>query len=262
MASTLTFGRRAFGLVLKSIFAVTFAARIAFSADSFDEKAWSTLFNAGLAAYNAGNYSAAIQQFGKARDEAKKLGRENTYLAQSFSELGRCYGMQKDDARSESNIRDAIAVHEKILSKDKTLLAIDYNNLGICLSAKGAFDLALDFHRKALAIDEAHYGEQHSSVAFDANNLAICYVQMDKPREALPYLSKAVKIWTAQKDPNLPSGLLNLGQVYSSLGDVKNACVAFHTAQDLTASSPPTDAMRVAVESAIAKNCPPKVQSH
>lgn len=103
-------------------------------------------------------------------------------------------------------------------------LAAAYNYLITLSRQSGQIDSALYF----LAIAEKLVKENSTNVRikFNYNQAAgLFYKNMGEYKRALPYVLENIKIWK-KEDENKAGQLLNLGNLYFSMGDYKNAATA------------------------------------
>jgi tetratricopeptide (TPR) repeat protein len=113
----------------------------------------------------------------------------------------------------QNQFDQALAAFEEVLRRDPGNLKAQYN-LGLCLEAKNKTEKALAAYQKAIALDSA--AAVHSDQPY-----LICgrlLTTLNRAREALPLLSKAVQI-----QPDAASAHYELGRAQFSLGHFEDA---------------------------------------
>ena len=162
-----------------------------------------------------GKLSDAREYFEKSLAITKQLA-EETNTVRSHRELSVSYTKLGDICRVEGNLsiareylKRSLAIFKQLVEETNTVqsrrdLSISYNHLGDICRAEGNLSTAREYFEKSLAIDKQLAEETKSVESFD--NLAIAYYNLGQTvKNSLPYLQKALNIWTelAQQYPQV-----------------------------------------------------------
>lgn len=121
---------------------------------------------------------------------------------------------------SSGDLDAAIETFQKSLELDP--LAEAYTYLGWILSLKGYWNEAIELCHKAIALDP-DFGNPY-------NDIGSYLIQMKRYEEAIPWLEKAKEI-PRYELRHFP--YLNLGRIYSALGEIDKAIEEFETALEM-----------------------------
>ena len=174
-----------------------------------------------------GDYDKALEYHLKALEIREKvLGKEHTYTATSYNNIGLDYFSKGDYDKALEYYFKALEIQEKVLGKDHPDTASSYNNIGLGYSRKGDYDKALDYYFKALEILEKVLGKEHPDTANSYNNIGYVYNQKGDYDKALEYFFKALEIQEkvlGKEHPGTANSYNNIGYVYNQKGDYDKA---------------------------------------
>lgn len=142
-------------------------------------------------------------------------------------------------AEAESQIRLALAIHERTQGPDHPDLAATLVNLANVLDQEGKPEVSL--RERALKLFEAKLGPDHPLVAQALVSIGWHYVSVKQPTIALPYLERALKIQTAAlgaEHPDTAYTLAVLGSAQQDAGNYKAAIATFEAAIANKGTSP------------------------
>ena len=129
------------------------------------EVEWTSEFNAGRAAYRAGNYRAATPRYEAALREAESFDANDPRLPTTLNTLAESYRMQGRLAEAEPLFRRSLGIREKALGPDHPSVGLALNNLAALYEAQGRLADAepLKRHRRvAQPLGEAQREGIHS----------------------------------------------------------------------------------------------------
>jgi tetratricopeptide (TPR) repeat protein len=150
------------------------------------EAAWERYNQAGVSAYQRGDYAEATKQFEAALKEAQDFGEQDPRLATSLNNLAGLYYFQGRYGETEPLFKRALAIYEKALGPEHPQVAESLNNLAVLYYGQGRYGEAEPLYKRALAIYEKALGPEHPHVATSLNNLAGLYYFQGRYGEAEP----------------------------------------------------------------------------
>ncbi len=134
--------------------------------------------------------------------------------------IANVYQQQNNFKQANYYLRQAES-KAKLISR-KTSLGNVYNTMGILYAEHGHLDSAEKFFLQSTSIREKL--NDNISVAWNYNNLGGLYVMLEKPKEAIIYLEKALKKFEETKNIEGQSSVANnLGELNMQLGNTKKA---------------------------------------
>lgn len=145
---------------------------------------------------------------------------DSTNSANMMVNIANVYQQQNNFKQADQYLRSA----EKIASrlKRKTVLGNVYNTMGILYAEHGLLDSSLRFFLASTAIREQL--DDITTLAWNYNNLGGLYVMLEKPKEAILYLEKALKKFEEAGNYEGQSSVANnLGELNMQTGDTKKA---------------------------------------
>ncbi|MCH6577531.1 MAG: tetratricopeptide repeat protein, partial [Proteobacteria bacterium] len=122
---------------------------------------WQSHMDAGVQAYQQGNYPEAEKQLVGALKEAEEFGPQDPRLATSLNNLAELYRAQGRYAEAEPLYKRALAIDEKALGPEHPDVATNLNNLAALYDDQGRYAEAEPLHKRALAIYEKALGPEH-----------------------------------------------------------------------------------------------------
>lgn len=134
--------------------------------------------------------------------------------------IANVYQQQNNFKQADLYLRKAEA-KAKLISR-KVALGNVYNTMGILYAEHGQLDSSEKFFLESTSIREKL--NDNTSVAWNYNNLGGLYVMMERPKEAIIYLEKALKKFEeAGNYDGQTSTANNLGELNIQIGDSKKA---------------------------------------
>ena len=185
------------------------------------EAEWKAHNNAGIAAYQRGDYRTATTHFEVALREAELFGGSDPRLATSLNNMAQLYGAQGRYAEAEPLHRRSLAIREKTLGPDHPDVGTSLNNLAELYRAQGRYAEAEPLFRRDLAIYEKALGPDHPDVGLALNNLAVLYENQGRYAEAEPLYRRSLAIYEnalGPEHPNVATSLNNLALLYENQG--------------------------------------------
>lgn len=185
------------------------------------------------------DYDLALELLTKSSEinrERQHLYEYRYNLACDYFDIGLVFANKDDFVASGEFYRKSRLIFEKL--KLKYELSDYYFNLGeLCLFEK-QYQKALDYYLLGLAIDQAQ-GNRLSLVS-DYNMLGELYIEMNRMPQAQLALEQAVGLAKEiQSQPELATGLRNLGLLYKKLGRKNKAREYLRQAQEIYSSIDP-----------------------
>ncbi len=149
-----------------------------------DEARWEQYINAGVAAYQRGDYEEAVGQTEAALKEAEDFGEQDPLLATTLNNLAALYESLGRHGKAEPLYTRSLAIAEKALGPEHPNLAAILNNLAGLYQAQGRIGEAEPLFKRALAIWEQALRPEHPYVDIALNNLAALYRTQGRNDEA------------------------------------------------------------------------------
>jgi len=148
--------------------------------------------------------------------------------------IANVYQQQHNFKQAEHYLRQAEA-KAKLISR-KTALGNVYNTMGIAYAEHGQLDSAEKFFLQSTYIRETL--NDKTSVAWNYNNLGGLYIMLEKPKDAILYLEKALaKFKETENLDGQTSVANNLGQLYMQVGNSKKALSYYSYSRGLYAQT-------------------------
>ena len=163
-------------------------------------------------------------------------GKENSYTATSYNDIGTTYYNQGDYPKALEYHFKALDIREKVQGKEHPDTAASYNNIGGVYYSQGDYTKALDYYFKALDIKEKVLGKEHPSTATSYNNIGSVYDDQGDYTKALEYYQKALDIREkvlGKEHPDTATSYNNIGLAYDNLGDYTKALEYHFKALDI-----------------------------
>lgn len=138
-----------------------------------------------------------------------------------------------DLAGSRDNYEKALAIRLKVNGRLHPEVSHDLNNLGTAAYLQNDSAAAERYWRPALAIDEQILGPNHPDLGVTLNNLGRVLVEQRKFAQAMPLLTRSVKLHLAQKTEthdDLAFAFSNLALAKDGAGDASEAEALFNRA--------------------------------
>ncbi len=164
---------------------------------------WKSYNNAGVKAYQQGNYPEAEKQWSAALKEAEGFGPQDQRLATSLGYLGEVYRLQRRYAEAEPLHKRALAIREKALGAEHPRIATSLNNLALVYHDQGRYAEAEPLHKRSLAIREKALGPEHRHVARSLENYAVLVRATGRSDEAerMEARAKAIRAKHTERNP-------------------------------------------------------------
>jgi serine phosphatase RsbU (regulator of sigma subunit) len=209
--------------------------------------------------YNLGDFSKAIDNHFKCLRVGEQL-KDSSEMAAAYNNIGKVYSWQGDFVKALSYYSRSLAIDTSRKYSDG--ISGDYNNLGYVFEHILSYDTALLFYRKSLELSRISGNKTYLALAFtnlaniynqkglmdsalyyyksalasyenlgDKRNLAEIYLSIAKfhksnydNRKAEEYYKKAFELSKEIKSYEIyMDAALDLSEIYSKLGDYKNA---------------------------------------
>ncbi|HEX7251854.1 MAG TPA: serine/threonine-protein kinase, partial [Thermoanaerobaculia bacterium] len=189
---------------------------------------WTSFFEAGQKAFNAGDFRGAEKLFRDAVSEAERFGQADPRLARSVQRLGVTLGNLGRLPESEVLLRRSMGMWEKQADSFSMDLADSEINLGSVLTREGKAGVgeAEQLIQRGLAAKEKSLGARDPAVASALQHLAFCYEMQSRHADAEPLLRRALNIYEAAPGAHEPAraAVLNdLGWLLVRKGEPKQA---------------------------------------
>ena len=139
------------------------------------EAAWERYNQAGMSAYQRGDYAEATKQWEAALKEAQGFGAQDPRFATSLNNLAELYRAQGRYGEAEPLFKRSLAIWEKALGPEHPEVAASLNNRALLYQAQGRYGEAEPLFKRSLATYEKALGPEHPNIAASLNNLAELY---------------------------------------------------------------------------------------
>jgi tetratricopeptide (TPR) repeat protein len=158
------------------------------------------VFNAGVTAYNGGDYETAAKSF----EEVIETDAEQPAV---WANLGNCYSKLDDNEKAMNAYQKAIELDPENASY--------LQNLGSIYAAMGQADKARETYEKAATMSASL---DPKAAAINYYNMGVTYINAGKNQEASDALKKAIELDPTHGESHYQLGIVNLG-----LGDMEGA---------------------------------------
>src|SRR5579875_63912 len=195
---------------------------------AFIDPAVGRLFN------QAGVYLSVHAQYHLAEDLLKKAvairsllhgqhpGVQESDVAETLNDLGVVYSNQKDYAKAEALMRQALVLLQGALGPDHPDVAVATNNVAVQLRHQRKYAEAEPLFLQALSIWQKRvHSEESANIARTTNNLAQLYVAQERTALAEQRFQEAIALWERIRGPEHPDvarTLTNLARLYRDQG--------------------------------------------
>jgi serine/threonine protein kinase/Tfp pilus assembly protein PilF len=175
------------------------------------------------------------------------FGPDSLEVAQSLNNLGTVLRMQAAFPEAETLHRQALAIHRKLFPEGNLAIAASLNNLALVLRETGKYAEAEESLRQALDLEKRFLGEDQQALALTMDNLAFVLLDRgltsqaeEQEKQALELLRKSFNR-NNPNDPNLATGINNLGLIMSAEGRLDDAATLCQQALDMRRKIPGDD---------------------
>jgi tetratricopeptide (TPR) repeat protein len=156
----------------------------------------------------------------------QRLGGHDLLRAWYLNDLGCAHFASGDDEAGVSNLKEALALKQKLLGADHPDVGLSNGNLGYVLERMGRSKEALFYVERAIDIEGKKLGLQHPSLAMQFDNRGEILNALGRPAEARHSFEQAIAIWERElgrDDGTLASPLTGIGVSYLDEAKASNA---------------------------------------
>ncbi len=173
--------------------------------------------NIGIGCYMQSKNIEAIENWNSSLAIYKELG-DKLGHANILSNLGAIYFNQGVDAKAIEYYLQSLKLAEEI--NDSLRLATVLMNIGtVYLNKKTNYDKSLSYYLQALPICESLKDKDALGTIYV--NLGEIYFEKGDNAKSLNYLKKSLIVYEGSE--NIPYSYINIGKVYTKIGDFENA---------------------------------------
>lgn len=163
-----------------------------------------------------------------------ELTKDSTNATNMLVNIANVYQQQNNFKQADHYLRLA-EIKAKQLAR-KVALGNVYNTMGILYAEHGQLDSSEKFFLESTAIREKL--NDNTSVAWNYNNLGGLYVMMERPKDAIIYLEKALKKFEEADNYDGQAAIANnLGELYLNTRDFKKSLQYFSYSRGLYAKT-------------------------
>lgn len=155
---------------------------------------WEDLMHAGIAAYEQGDYAAAVSSNKAALQEAEKFGPDDPRLAASLNALGFVCYTQGDYEAAEPLFKRSLALRERALGADHPVVSTSVNNLALLYLAEGDHGAAEALFKRCVTISENAPRSDHPVLVRCLENYAVFLRGAGREDEAIEPELRAIAI--------------------------------------------------------------------
>ena len=171
----------------------------------------------GVAQYQKGNYSEALNYFVKALEiQEKTLGENHPDTAISYNGMASAYRGLGNYKKALKYYKKTLSIREKTLGENHPHTVMMYDSIGSIYKELDDYEQALKYHKKALEIQEKTLGENHPDTAIGYGNIGSLYANLGDYKEALRYLKKYLSI----KEKTLGENHPDTATTYNTIGSI------------------------------------------
>jgi serine/threonine protein kinase/tetratricopeptide (TPR) repeat protein len=175
------------------------------------------------------------------------FGPESFEVATSLDYLGTVLRIRSALPEAEAAHRQALAIQRKLFPEGNPEIAASLNNLALALREAGKYTEAEASLRESLDLEKRLLGENQPAVALTMDNLAFVLLDRGLPSQAEEEEKQALELLRKDfgrsnpNDPNLATGINNLGLIVSAEGRVNEAEGLCQQALDMRRKIPGDD---------------------
>ncbi|MES2763604.1 MAG: tetratricopeptide repeat protein [Bacteroidota bacterium] len=159
-----------------------------------------------------------------------ELIRDSANISNAMVNIANIYQQKRNFKQSDKYLRGAQKIASKL--RVKRSLGNVYNTMGILYAENGQLDSAEKFFLLSTQIRELL--EDNTALAWNYNNLGGIYVMLERPKEAIIFLEKALaKFEQNENFDGQTSVANNLGELYLTAGNYKKALEYFSYSRKL-----------------------------
>lgn len=159
-----------------------------------------------------------VMRNGRERGSEKNWERQRAII---LCNIGNAYGnLPRSRSKEMRYYKEALAIYRRI--GDERGESSVLGNIGIGLAARGKFDEALEHQMEALRISEALGNDIQTAILY--SQLGMTYQQMERYRESITYLEKALAIFRELEQRRFEYDLHRmLSESYERKGNLRRA---------------------------------------
>ncbi|WP_370087102.1 tetratricopeptide repeat protein [Ekhidna sp.] len=180
-----------------------------------------------------GNYYDALQLYLSANSIYESL-KNQARIASSLNNIGRLYGLIEDYDRALDNYKEAAKLFAELKHIRNESAAL--NNIGYLYKLRGEYDTSISFLNRSRNCSQLIHRPE--SEVYPIYNIGSVYMLQNMPDSAFRYLNKSRDMAIQQQNQYILSlSLIDLGLMYSKLGQIKEAETSFSQAYDVASSA-------------------------
>ncbi len=172
----------------------------------------------GLASWNLGRFSDAINQLNEGAELAQK-NNQTHLLGLAHENLAMNYSARADFQQALENYRDAFAIFEQ--EKNPHAMAYVYGNMGVTYERMGDIENAMALYEKSLEIHKK--GEYRFGQGLQNENIAEAHNRLGHHEQAIEYSLKALELVRNEGQWVRAQFLENLADRYLSMNNLEQA---------------------------------------
>jgi tetratricopeptide (TPR) repeat protein len=209
---------------------------------------WDSLKKAGDAAYEAGNYDKAEEQFRAALKEAQNFEPDDKRLATTSYNLALVLQTEEKFDEAAAQYKTSIDLLTKAFGADHEKVAGAWVNLAEILKLKDDLKGAEENYQKALAIYEKCLGDTKPEMADALDTVADFYAEQEEYAKAEPLYKRALDISRKQLGDDkyeTAKRMAHLAEVYCVQAKYAPAEPLFVQALDITEKAKGKDSLEL-----------------
>jgi tetratricopeptide (TPR) repeat protein len=186
---------------------------------------------------NIGSYQYSIDSYEKAlKIYITEDSEESPTVAALLNNIGETYNDWGKMENAFLLYNRGLKIRKKVYGINNPFTAQSYNNIGTIWCLRCDYRLAYQYYKKALKIRIKKLGKDAVELSTSYNTLGDLFFREGKYHKALKYFKKDVELLYSfnPQDPDLLSGEVNIGNIYSSLGDLDEALQHYFTSLKLS----------------------------
>jgi tetratricopeptide (TPR) repeat protein len=184
----------------KAIAVAAQAREVADKHTEADSQSYALLVEASILT-SAGRAQDAVADFKKVLAFQDALGHHRIEVAVTLQSLAGAEMVTGHIDDAIPHLQDALAIAKGIYGETNSEIARIYSAIGVAQVGKGDLAAGLATHQKALAIAERTVGKDDEVYALMSGQVGYTLVSMQKSKQAMPYLDRALEIETKKLGP-------------------------------------------------------------
>lgn len=149
----------------------------------------------GISFEGKGEYTAALDSYGKALAIWRNLDKDHPRTAWCLNNMGVVYQKQKKFIESLEYQQKSLSIEEKILPVNHPHIAASLHNIGDVYCSLDEYETALEYYERALTIFQRSRPNDHPDIAYTLGSIGLLYENTNELDKSLDYFQKSMNVY-------------------------------------------------------------------